>query len=90
MPETAIAALAEYMTQYDPQADVQLNLSCPACSQSWAVMFDVVSFFWSEICVQAKRLLREVHTLARAYGWREVDILGMSTARRQFYLEMVT
>ena len=58
--------------------------------RSWAVMFDVVSFFWSEICVQAKRLLREVHTLARAYGWREVDILGMSTARRQFYLEMVT
>ncbi len=53
-------------------------------------MFDVVSFFWSEICVQAKRLLREVHTLARAYGWREADILNMSTARRQFYLEMVT
>jgi hypothetical protein len=89
LPETVIAALAEYMTQYDPQADVQLSLSCPACGQSWTVMFDVVSFFWSEICVQAKRLLREVHTLARAYGWREADILSMSTARRQFYLEMV-
>ncbi len=90
LPETVIAALAEYMTQYDPQADVQLNLSCPACGQSRAVMFDVVSFFWSEICVQAKRLLREVHMLACAYGWREADILNMSTARRQFYLEMVT
>ncbi len=90
LPETVIAALAEYMMQCDPQADVQLNLSCPACGQSWLVMFDVVSFFWSEICGQAKRLLREVDTLARAYGWREADILNMSTARRQFYLEMVT
>jgi len=51
--------------------------------------FDIASFFWAEICVQAKRLLREVHTLARAYGWREMDILSMSPARRQFYLEMV-
>ena len=90
LPEAVMTLLVESMGQYDPQADVQLNLSCPACGQSWAVMFDVVSFFWSEICVQAKRLLREVHTLARAYGWRESDILSMSTARRQFYLEMVT
>lgn len=90
LPETVIAALGEYMTECDPQAEVQLNFTCPMCGQSWSVMFDIVSFFWSEIYVQAKRLLREVHTLARAYGWREADILGMSTARRQFYLEMVT
>jgi hypothetical protein len=90
LPETVLTMLVESIGQYDPQADVQLNFSCPACGQSWPVMFDVVSFFWSEICVQAKRLLREVHTLARACGWREADILNMSTARRQFYLEMVT
>jgi hypothetical protein len=90
LPETVIEALAEYMMRCDPQSDVQLSLSCPACGQSWAVVFDVVSFFWSEICGQAKRLLREVDTLARVYGWREADILNMSTARRQFYLEMVT
>jgi len=90
LPETVLTTLAESMDQYDPQAEVQLNLICPACGESWSVMFDIVSFFWSEICVQAKRLLREVYTLARAYGWREADILSMSAARRQLYLEMVT
>jgi hypothetical protein len=90
LPETVIAALAEYMTECDQQAEIQLNFTCPTCGQSWSVMFDIVSFFWMEICAQAKRLLREVHTLARAYGWCEADILSMSTARRQFYLEMVT
>ena len=90
LPETVLTTLVESMGQYDPQAEVQLNLSCPACGESWSVMFDIISFFWSEICVQAKRLLRVVHTLARAYGWREADILSMSAARRQLYLEMVT
>ncbi len=30
-----------------------------------------------------------VHALARAYGWREADVLAMSEARRHFYLELV-
>jgi hypothetical protein len=53
-------------------------------------MFDIGAFLWEEIAAQARRLLREVHTLARAYGWREADILVMSAARRQAYLEMVS
>jgi hypothetical protein len=89
LPETILITLADLMEKYDPQADIQLNLSCPICGQNLPMTFDIVSFLWAEICVQAKRLLREVHTLARAYGWREMDILAMSPTRRQFYLEMV-
>jgi hypothetical protein len=89
LPEAAITALAERMAECDPQAEVQLALTCPACHQEWTLLFDVVTFFWTEICVQAKRLMREVHRLARVYGWREADILSMSASRRQFYLEMV-
>jgi hypothetical protein len=33
--------------------------------------------------------MREVHTLAAMYGWRETDILAMSAWRRQRYLEMI-
>jgi len=90
LPETAISALTARMAESDLQAEIQLDLTCPACAHHWQLIFDVVSFFWMEISAQAKRLLREVHTLAHAYGWREADILSLSTARRQFYLEMVT
>lgn len=90
LPEAAITALAEQMVERDPQAELQLDLCCPTCGYRWSVMFDIVSFIWIEICVQARRLMREVHTLARAYRWREVDILSLGTARRQCYLEMVT
>lgn len=90
LPSNAIAQLAAQMAEYDPQAEILLDLNCPACNHSWQVLFDIVSFFWTELSVQAKRLLREVHQLARFYGWREADILSMSAMRRQFYLDMVS
>jgi hypothetical protein len=88
LPTEAITRLAERMSECDPQAEVLLALRCPACEHAWQALFDIVAFFWAELAAQAKRLLGEVHTLARAYGWREADILGMSARRRQFYLEM--
>ena len=82
-------AIAEEMATIDAAADVSLRLECPACGHAWEVVFDVESFFFSEISARARRLLAEVHTLASAYGWAEADILGMSHARRQAYLDMV-
>jgi hypothetical protein len=89
LPADVIDAVAERMAQTDPQADVQLGISCPSCGHRWRAALDVVSFFWSEIDAWAHRVLREVHTLASAYGWHESEILALSPWRRQLYLEMV-
>jgi hypothetical protein len=88
LDETLIAAMAAQMEVCDPLAAIDIPLDCPNCGHQWQPLFDIVSFFWTEIASQARRLLREVHTLARYYGWREADILAMSAIRRQFYLEM--
>jgi uncharacterized protein (UPF0212 family) len=87
--EKILEAVSEKMAQADPQADVQLDLTCPACSHAWSAAFDIVSYFWQEIDSWAQRILRDIHLLASAYGWREADILNMSARRRQFYLEMI-
>ena len=89
LPTGVIDAVAECIAEHDPQADVQLAIACPLCGHQWRAVFDIVSFFWSEIDAWAQRLLREVHTLASAYGWGERDILALSPWRRQLYLEMV-
>jgi hypothetical protein len=89
LPAEVTAAIAERMGQADPQTDVQLALTCPACGHQWQATFDIMSFFWSEIHAWADRILREVHTLASFYGWSEADILALSPRRRQRYLEMV-
>ena len=90
LPNDAVAKLSQQMSEHDPQAEVRMDLHCPTCDHRWQALFDIVAFFWAELAAQAKRLLREVHALARAYGWREADILRMSARRRQSYLEMAT
>ena len=90
LPADVIVGLARRMSECDPQAEVLLDLRCPTCDHRWQALFDIVAFFWIELAAQAKRLLREVHILARAYGWSEADVLDMSARRRQFYLEMAT
>jgi hypothetical protein len=85
----AEAALAEALAAADPQADVRLALTCPACGHAWRAPFDIATFFWAEIEAWALRMLRDIHTLAQAYGWSEAAILDLSPLRRQQYLELV-
>lgn len=89
LPFDVVGEVVEQMELLDPQADMQLALTCPSCTHQWEAAFDIVSFFWTEIESWAPRLLHEVHSLARAYGWRESDILAMSPTRRQLYLELI-
>jgi hypothetical protein len=89
LPEEVLAAVSVAMAQADPMAEVRIALVCPACSHQWSPLFDIVSFLWDEIDEWARRTLREIHTLASAYGWSEHEILGMSARRRRIYLEMV-
>ncbi|SEO73042.1 hypothetical protein SAMN05216316_0921 [Nitrosovibrio sp. Nv6] len=88
LPDTVITALSNDMANADPHAQIELALNCPACDHAWHSLFDIASFLWSEIHAWAQRILHEVHTLARAYGWRELDILTMSPTRRQIYLDL--
>jgi hypothetical protein len=89
LPEEVVEAAWERMSQADPLADIQLAMVCPSCGHSWKAPFDIVSFLWREIESLAARLMREVHTLASAYGWHERDILALSPVRRQFYLALL-
>jgi hypothetical protein len=89
LPEAVITAIAEQIAQADPQADVRFALSCPGCTHQWQAIFDIVTYLWSEVDVWARRLLRQIHVLAQAYGWREADILALSPRRRAYYLELV-
>lgn len=89
LPNDVVEVIAAQMAQDDPQADVQFDLSCPACRHHWLAAFDVMAFLWNEIDTWARRVLRDVHGLASAYGWSEADILSMSAARRQGYLELI-
>ena len=88
MPDEIVQQLLEPLAASDPQAERRIELSCPDCHENWSEVFDIVSFFWTEIDAWARRTLREVNVLARTYRWHEQEILGMSPLRRQIYLAM--
>ncbi len=89
LPPACVEALSSRLAALDGAADIALDLRCVACDHAWQLTLDIVRFLWAELNVLAKSYLNDVHTLAWAYGWREADILAMSSARRQFYLERV-
>jgi|WetSurMetagenome_2_1015567.scaffolds.fasta_scaffold149055_2 hypothetical protein len=89
LSEEVANQIALCMTELDPQADIQIALNCPACSENWTSMFDISTYLWTEINAWAIRMLGEIHRLASTYGWREAEILALSPIRRQLYLELI-
>jgi hypothetical protein len=90
LPDGVLEAVTAAMAEADPQAEVALSLRCSVCGSQWQALFDIVSFLWREIDAWAERILREVHTLASVYGWRERDILTLSSWRRRYYIRLIS
>jgi hypothetical protein len=89
LSEPEIDLLSRALAAADPRAEVLLDLSCPSCGHAWQALLDAAGCLWHEVDATARRLLREVHGLARGYGWREADVLALSARRRRLYLEML-
>jgi hypothetical protein len=90
LPPDVRDAVAQSLADRDPGAECLLDLDCPACGHAWQSVLDVADFVWRELAARGDRLLGEVHVLARAYGWREADILALPPARRAAYLALVS
>ncbi len=71
----------------DPLAVTELALTCPACGHRWQEEADLGPFVWRQVDGWAEGLLDDVAHLARAYGWRESDVLALPPSRRRRYLE---
>ncbi len=89
LPKSVLEKLSQQIEKLDPQAEIRINLVCPACDHHWDVLFDIANFLWLEINEWAERMLNNIHKLATAYGWTEGEILDLSPVRRQLYLGMV-
>lgn len=90
LPPEAIDRAVARMAEADPAADIQLDLVCPRCGREWSAVFDILLFLWGEIEEWAHATMADVHTLARAYGWSEAEVLALSPRRRGIYLTMAT
>ncbi len=89
LPASVRDALTREMLRLDPQAQVELGVSCPACEHGFDVLLDAASFLLRELDEDAAHLLREIHVLASYYGWSESDILAIPAGRRARYIALI-
>ncbi|MFP5282345.1 MAG: hypothetical protein ACLGIF_02730 [Actinomycetes bacterium] len=89
LPAEVVTAVAVALSEAEPLAAAELPIGCDACGAEWAAPLDINGFLWQEVDAWACRRLGEVHALARAYGWSEEQVLGLSDRRRRRYLELV-
>lgn len=86
-PPAVLEAAAEAIAARDPQAQMDIDLTCAACGRRRLVAFNIAQFLWAEIAEAGRHLIGEVAVLARAFGWSEAETLALSPARRCRYLE---
>lgn len=88
-PENVRQAVIAGVAACDLVADRRLVVSCACCGNTWEELIDIAVWLGVEIGSWVRRTVREVHSLASAYGWREEEILGMNPTRRQLYLSLL-
>ena len=89
LPVALELPLSRKMAELDPQAELVINIVCPACKNKVSVIFDTASYLSQEMAIHIENIYREVHMLAFYYHWSESDILGMNQRKRGRYLELL-
>lgn len=88
LPMDLLDAVSQRMEALDPAASIAFDIGCPACDARWTAPLDVPQMVWRRLQSAAETLFLEIDALARAYGWSERDILGLTPLRRAAYLQM--
>jgi len=88
LPAPVLDAVVSAMAELDPMAELSLSTPCPWCAAVSAARLEVGAVLWARVDADARQLLSDVDTLARAYGWAEAEILALTEGRRRAYLEL--
>jgi hypothetical protein len=84
-----VEAVGQAFDAADPAADVAVHLDCAHCGEAFPVSVDLAVLVGEACARAAEGLLREVDTMACAYGWSEGQILGLPPERRRRYVELI-
>jgi hypothetical protein len=88
-PEALYGEVSARLEQLDPQAELRLRLSCPACGHDFEEFVDAGEYLFRELAACQRSRYQEINQLAKAYHWSEADLLKMGARKRRLYLELL-
>lgn len=81
--------LQQAMEQVAPLLQGSLSSRCPSCGKEQSIHFDMQSFLLQRLLLEKKNVIREVHTIASAYGWTLREILDLPRQQRKTYCSFI-
>jgi hypothetical protein len=88
LDDAEVEAIQAALQEHDPLASFRLAVGCPACGQLHEHDVDLAALLLGRLAEMQWRLVDEVHTLARCYGWTEQQVLAVPARRRARYLAL--
>lgn len=85
----SVARAGEVLNDLDPAANPVFDLTCSACGLACRAAADIAGFVAAAFDHIVGRLMRDIDSLASAYGWSEQSIAALPAERRRRYVEMV-
>ena len=80
-----LARIDTALEEMSPEIADRISVVCAVCGGHSEMVIDPLGFAFPSV----ESVLRDVHLIARAYGWTEEQILAMPIARRQAYVSMI-
>ncbi|MBN9658099.1 MAG: hypothetical protein J0H49_07965 [Acidobacteria bacterium] len=82
-----VDVVEEALAAHDPLGEIVLVGPCAGCGQMLQAEFDLKLSWVGWLRSRVRRLMADVHTLARNYHWSEDEILSIPESRRAVYLD---
>lgn len=82
-------AIEAAFDRVDPLASIVVESACSGCGAALAASVDLATFVATDLDRLHAALLRDVDTIAAAYGWSEHEIVALPAERRARYVAMI-
>ena len=73
-----------------PLASEEIESRCPHCESLATCLFDLGRFLLASLAREKQTLVRELHVVARSYGWSLSEILSLPRDTRQQIVALIT
>lgn len=73
----------------DALMSLQLSTICPFCRQACVIAIDLEDRLLAVLGAMQKQMFLHIHSLASSYHWSEMEIMALSSRRRNYYLQQI-
>lgn len=87
LPAEWLDGVEAAFTARDPLNMLEAGAQCPSCGAGSAIQLDLEAVILDMLAREQRRVMEDVHRLARAYHWSEGEVLAIPPRRRAFYLQ---